>query len=362
MTAGESSESTSACSLASWGVVRAGLARFTVLVMLSPADGLTGELVAEWLAQGWGLACSRVDYVPMGAGSQNWSVVLADGTRRFIKAEPIGSSSEFFATTYATAAALGDAGLDFVVAPIRDRDGEPRRRVSPEWEMAVFPFVEGRNSTSAPEDRVLVGETIGRLHAGAVVPPIVVRWEPGWYQPELRRLLAKDLDRRWDGGPFGERARSLLRSDRDGIVRLLDLSDRRVEQMSTADDAWVMTHGEPNRGNTMIDVSGRAVLIDCNAMMLAPRERDLRVLLYGHRGGRRPDADRVLAAYQRTAGSVPLPEFMMDLFLAEWHLIEIGRYAERFAGRHDDSDDVRAQWEALTGYVPVNQNWPLLAR
>lgn len=330
--------------------------------MLRPADGLTSELLAEWLAQGWGLACSRVDYVPVGAGGQNWSVVVADGTRRFVKADPAGPSSEFFEATYATAAALGEAGLDFVVAPIRDRDGEPRRRVSPEWEMAVFPFVDGRNSTVEPADRVLVAETIGQLHAAGVVPSIALRWEPGWYQPELRRLLAEDQDRAWDGGPFGERARSLLQRDREGILRLLDLSDRCVEQMAAVDDSWMMTHGEPNRGNTMIDATGRAVLIDCNAMMLAPRERDLRVLVYGHRGGRRPDADQVLAAYQRTAGSVPLREFMMELFLAEWHLIEIGRYGERFAGRHEDSDDVRAQWQALTGYVPVSQNWPLLGR
>jgi spectinomycin phosphotransferase len=334
--------------------------RLTVLVMLHRADGLSDELVVDWLAHGWALECSRVDYVPMGAGSQNWSVVVADGTRRFVKADRAGPSSEFFTTTHATAAALGEAGLDFVLAPIRDRDGEPRRRVSAEWEMAVFPFVDGRNSTLDPADRVSVAETIGRLHAAGVVPEVVVRWEPGWYQPELRKLLTEDLDRVWDGGPFGEQARSLLQGDREGIVRLLDLSDRHVEQMAALDDVWVMTHGEPNRGNTMIDASGRAMLIDCNAMMLAPRERDLRVLLYGHSGGRRADALRVLAAYQRTAGAVVPREFVLELFLAEWHLIEIGRYAERFAGQHEDSDDVRAQWAALAGYVPVDQNWPLL--
>jgi hypothetical protein len=103
------------------------------------------------------------------------------------------------------------------------------------------------------------------------------------------------------------------------------------------------------------------VLIDCNAMMLAPPERDVRVLLYSHRGGRRPDSEQVLEAYHRTAGSVPLREFMMELFLVEWHLIEIGRYAEQFAGDHRAGADLTAQWEALTGYVPVAQNWPQLA-
>jgi spectinomycin phosphotransferase len=121
-----------------------------------------------------------------------------------------------------------------------------------------------------------------------------------------------------------------------------------------------MTHGEPNSGNVMIDTAGRVVLIDCNAMMLAPRERDLRVLLYGHDGVERAGRADVIAAYQSVAGPVRPRAFVIELFVAEWHLIEICRYAQLFADPHDDSDDVRAAWATFATYVPVRQNWAQL--
>lgn len=265
-----------------------------------------------------------------------------------------------FDATLATVAALAEAGADMVLGPVRDLTGEPRHRVSPEWEAAVFPYVHGRNATRGLPDRTLVAQAIGRLHASDLIPSEALRWAPGWRQPELRQLLEHELDRRWEAGPFGERARALLIDDRVGIVRLLDLDTRLVAQLDESRDPWVMTHGEPNSVNVMIDAAGRVVLIDCNAMMLAPRERDLRVLLYGHDGVERAGRADVIAAYQSVAGPVRPRAFVIELFVAEWHLIEICRYAQLFADPHEDSDDVRAAWAAFASYVPVRQNWPQL--
>ena len=265
--------------------------------MLTPAPGLTPELVAAWLDEHWGLTGCRASYVPAGAGSHNW-VAESDRDRWFVKVDPAGPDSGFFDATYATADALAGAGIDAVLGPVRDLSGAPRRRVSPEWEVAVFPHVHGRNATRELSDRVRVAQAVGRLHASDLIPSEALRWAPGWRQPELRQLLEHELDRRWDAGPFGERARALLLDDRRGIARLLNLSAQRVPQLDESRDPWVMTHGEPNSGNVMIDAAGRVVLIDCNAMMLAPRERDLRVLLVGHDGVERAGRADVVASYQ----------------------------------------------------------------
>jgi hypothetical protein len=111
----------------------------------------------------------------------------------------------------------------------------------------------------------------------------------------------------------------------------------------------------------MLDTSGRMHLIDCDATMIAPRERDLRLLLHAsHARPKDLDNTAVLAAYQRTAGPVEPRSFVLELFRAEWHLIEIARYAELFSGAHGDSADVQARWRSLNGYVPVSQNWAAL--
>lgn len=111
----------------------------------------------------------------------------------------------------------------------------------------------------------------------------------------------------------------------------------------------------------MLDRSGRAYLIDCDAMMFAPRERDLRVLLYaGHQRALDLDNSEVIAAYQRAAGPVLPRPFALELFRAEWHLIEISRYAQLFSGPHGHTADVQDRWRALQSYIPVAQNWPEL--
>jgi spectinomycin phosphotransferase len=327
--------------------------------MLTPPEDLSTHQVSCYLGEHWGLLGAEVTYAPLGHGSHNWAVVAADGTRWFVKASRSGPDSDFSRATYQTAALLREAGLDFVLGPLRDRSGEVRRQVSSNWELSVFPFIDGRNPDFRSGERVRVAEILGRLHALSPVPDVAVRWEPGWFQPELKRVLAEELDRAWTEGPYGERARALFVSSRSGIEGLLDLSDRLVAQLADSEEPPVITHGEPHGGNTMVDSSGRTHLIDCDALMVAPRERDLRVLLYAsHRRPRNLDNTEVLAAYRRTAGPVEPRPFVLELFRAEWHLIELSRYARLFSGPHGQTADVEVRWNALEGYVPVSQNWP----
>jgi spectinomycin phosphotransferase len=324
--------------------------------VLTPPSDLSAEQVSAYLHEHWGIAEAVVTYAPLGHGSHNWSVE-AGGSQWFVKANR-GPDSEFLRTTLASVAALGEGGLACVLAPVRSLSGAVVAEVSPEWQLTLFPFVRGRNADFASADRTLVATALGRLHAFAPLPEDAMRWEPGWYQPELRERLANDLGRPWSDGPYGERARTLLTHHREGVEALLALSDRLVERLAADDQPYVMTHGEPHGGNSMIDESGEAILIDC-PMMVAPRERDLRLLLHAsHKGPRGWDNTGVLAAYQRAAGPVEPREWLIEMFRAEWHLIEIARYAELFSGPHRDTADTRARIESLESYVPVAQNWP----
>jgi spectinomycin phosphotransferase len=330
--------------------------------MLTPPDDLTADQIAEFLRTHWTFAPAEVSYTPLGHGSHNWTVVATDGTKWFAKFNRSGPNSEFSEATNQTAAALREAGLDFVLGPVRDRAGNVRTQLSSRWEVSVFPYIEGRNPDFDTDERALVAEAVGRLHGYDQVPDLALRWEPGWYQPELKQLLADELDRPWAAGPYGERARALFVRTRSGIERLFAESDRLVGLLAESDEPWAITHGEPHDGNSMLDASGTAYLIDCNALMYAPRERDLRLLLHAsHQRPRELDNTAVLAAYQRGLGRPVRPrEFALELFRAEWHLIEICRYAWLFSGPHEDTADVRVRWKALTGYLPVEQNWPEL--
>lgn len=136
------------------------------------------------------------------------------------------------------------------------------------------------------QERARIAHVIGHLHALAPVPTEALRLAAGYRQPELRDLVQSGLEEPWDKGAFGERARALFLASKTGIRGLLAEHDRLFELLMASSDPWVITHGEPHDGNSRLDPHGCIHLIDCDAMMLAPRERDLRLLL--HAGHERP--------------------------------------------------------------------------
>lgn len=325
-----------------------------------PAD-LHAQEISAGLRDYWGIVATDVSYLPMGHGSCNWVAEVADGLKWFIKADHADSSA-FHQAAYRTASELHDAGLGFVHAAIRDRAGVLRRRISPTWELAVFPFIHGRNPDfRSSVDRTRIADAVGRLHAHVPVPAEAMRWSPGFRQAQLRDLLANELDRPWTEGPYGEGSRALITESVAEIEELFRLHDRLVERLFASDERWVITHGEPHGGNTMLDTAGQMHLIDCDDMMLAPRERDLWLLLYvDHQRPAGLDNESVIEAYRRRAGPVEPRRYVLELYRADWHLREISAYGAQFSGPHENTADVQAHWQSLNSYLPIIRNWPAI--
>ena len=86
-------------------------------------DALDASLGHPWSA--------RLEYLPVGYGSHHWQAAAADGSRWFVTADALGAGAltaaahptTVFAAldrAFRTAVTLhGDAGLEFVQAPIR---------------------------------------------------------------------------------------------------------------------------------------------------------------------------------------------------------------------------------------------------
>ncbi|GAB3427734.1 aminoglycoside phosphotransferase/kinase family protein [Flindersiella endophytica] len=328
--------------------------------MLDTPPDLTAEDVAWCVGHYWDIEPADTTYAPVGHGSYNWVVTAVDGTKWFVKADPMWGAL-FLRDAYRTAAILHDRGLEFVHAATRDRSGELRRAVSPDWEIAVFPFIEGRNPDFHGPERALIAEAVGRLHAYPIEPDLAMRWEPGYRQPELHELIANDLNRPWRDGPYGERTRALIAGCVPGIQKLQALHDSLVDRLYASDEPWVVNQGEPHGGNTMLDAEGTIRLID-NVMLLAPRELDLRLLLHvSHQRALDVDNTEVLAAYRRGTGRRVEPrEYVMEMYRAEWYLREISGYSIYFRDEHQDSEGAASRWKYLNVYAPVEHNWPEL--
>jgi spectinomycin phosphotransferase len=328
-------------------------------VLTEPKDLDRAELEAL-LERHWGLRGVTLTYLQVGFGSHHWLADDVRSSRKFVTVDDLEAGFQAGADTnsafaaldraFRSAAALRDsAKLEFVVAPLPDHEGHVIRRLSDRYAVTVSPLIEGSSSTygsyESLDDRRRMGGVLGRLHAATKhVPPGLPRRED-FALPSRAELVQAlgDLDRPWSSGPFAEPARRLLQATAHDLEQRLQEYDEVVARVRESSDPWVLTHGEPHRANVIRDPRGGVHLVDWDTTLIAPRERDLRMVLDGDLTG--------WDEYVAVAGAASLNQQAIELYRLWWDLADVGIYIALFRRAHERAEDTNASWENLAAYL-----------
>ncbi|GAA3702801.1 hypothetical protein GCM10022204_19920 [Microlunatus aurantiacus] len=309
--------------------------------VLGPPTELTDLEVLRLVRAAWDDTATGVEHLAVGFGAHHWRVDGPAGPSLFATYDRFGTrhTVDSLTSAYAGAIRLADAGLEFVLAPLRTRSGG-----------VLVPVAQGALSCTPWVDAAVVGEgtvddadvavaniaDLARLHAAD--PPAGL---PGWapvVEPDTGDRLAGLVANPWTTGPYGERARRAVAGRLPAIAtwarRYLALAE------AAADRRWVVTHGETHTRNQLMTRDGIR-FVDWESLKLAPRERDLATLVQAGYGAR-VDAD---------------PE-MVELFDLEWRLAEIVAYAHWFAAPHTGTDDDRIAYDGLLDELDRGPWWP----
>jgi spectinomycin phosphotransferase len=327
----------------------------TRAVLTEPRDLDRSEL-EQVLEDRWGLRDPRLDYLAVGFGSHHWRAVDSRGTRSFVTVDDLEADfrttpdidSAFAALdrAFRTAALLRDnATLEFVLAPLFDRDGVVIHRLNNRYAVTVSPLIDGESSEygpyEEPDDRRAMGAVLGRLHAATDQVPADLPRREDFALPSRAELVEAlhDLDRTWDSGPFAEQTRKLLQLGAHDLEMRLHEYDELVAGVRASSDSWVITHGEPHRANVIRDPRGGVYLVDWDTTLIAPRERDLQMVL-----------DQGLTGwdeYSELAGVDSLNHEALHLYRLWWELADITVVVAGFRGPHERTEDMVASWEIL---------------
>jgi spectinomycin phosphotransferase len=324
-------------------------------LLTEPRD-LDRSGLRQVLERHWDLRDPQLEYLAVGFGSHHWSAVTSDGARGFVTVDDLEAD---FRTTpspdlafadldraFRTANALSDAAsLEFVLAPLLDREGKVIRRLSDRYAVTVSPFIDGTSNEwgayERPDDRRLMGALLGRLHASTDSVPSDLPGREDFAIPSRAVLLEAlgDLDRSWDFGPFAEPTRQLLQSSGGELERRLHAYDKLVASIRESPDPWVVTHGEPHRANVMRDSQGAVRLIDWDTTLIAPKERDLWMVL-----------DEELTGwddYRDVSGVASLNHEALQLYRWWWELADIAIFVAGFRRGHERTEDNVKCWGHL---------------
>src|SRR5690349_1815498 len=101
-------------------------------------EGLSDDDLIRGLAEGWKLPARTIEFLPVGAGGYHWAV-----DRRWFVTIDVRTDQLTLNRALGTAVALRQAGLDFVVAPLPDRDGNATRPLNGRHTLSVYPLIAG---------------------------------------------------------------------------------------------------------------------------------------------------------------------------------------------------------------------------
>ena len=88
---------------------------------------------------------------------------------------------------------------------------------------------------------------------------------------------------------------------------------------------------------------GELRLVDWDTTLIAPRERDLWMVLDDQMTG--------WDEYREAAGRVRLNEETLGLYRERWALAEICIYVAEFRRPHEETEDTRVSWHELREYL-----------
>jgi spectinomycin phosphotransferase len=312
------------------------------------------DALSAALAEGWDFEVVAAEYAPLGAGSYHWAVRDGDGMRAFATVDDLDHKAWLGDTRVAvfdglrrafdTAAALRDAGLGFVVAPIRTHGGETLRRIGSRHTVALFPFVDGHVGEfgeSDPEERAAVVALLAELHRATPAVASFAR-SAGLELPGREHIEAalEEVSEPWSGGPFSEPARNAFADHASDVAELLALADGVAADVAKRGGEWVVTHGEPHAANVIRTAAGH-VLVDWDTVALAPPERDLWMVV----------GETEYPGVDREA---------VDFFRLTWDLKDLAERLNVLRSPHGRTDDTVWAYDGLVQLVAIREQWAAL--
>ncbi|MET8082445.1 aminoglycoside phosphotransferase family protein [Micromonospora sp. NPDC005237] len=281
--------------------------------------GVDERLLAAEVAAAWAVDVADLVFMPVGLDGQAWAyrVDTFDGERYFLKMR----RGEFTQAAVLLPRFLRAQGVRQVVAPI-DLPGGRVIRGFGDYQLLLYPFhaggsLWGRGLTD--RQWVEYGEFLGRLHAvkpsadlAAVLPVETYRSSAG----ERLRILGEQAAASEALGTFWDRYGAALHR----LSATVDHLASRVTQSQ-----HVICHADIHPGNLLADGDGPLHVVDWDAPILAPRERDL-MFVYSQDFGDHPVNAHRARLFRRGYGPLEPDQTMLSYYRAERHLDDVALF------------------------------------
>jgi spectinomycin phosphotransferase len=276
--------------------------------MLDRPD-IDDAVLVDAVRRAWRLDVTGVRFMPVGLDGNAWAYEArtAGGDRHFLKmrlGEPAPAAVEL-------PRFLRRHRMTEVVAPVPTADDRPWSTAG-RYHLLLYPFIDGDDRWSGgltDEQWIAYGRFLGTLHTMSGAPAVIGSETFTTTAPQRSRALA------------GPAARDAYLADfwsRHGgqLAELADETERLAPLAAAENQPDVVCHADIHPGNLMSDATGRLYVVDWDAPIRAPRERDL-MFVFGSDFGAHPMDGHREKLFRQGYGPLDINDTVLAYYLYE---------------------------------------------
>lgn len=245
--------------------------------MLEKPD-LADEKIIACLQDAYGAPVDQIAFLPLGVdvNAAAYRAVIQGGANYFVKLR----RGPFDETSVTLPKFLSDQGITQIIPPLPTRNGQ-LWAILDDFKVILYPFVEGGNGyevTLTETHWCTLGAALQRIHT-ATFPPALTHtiaretYSPQW-RTSVQHFLAQTAVKSFTE-PVAQQVAQLLQSNRATILELIARTEQLAQQLQEQPLTYTVCHTDLHAGNFLIDTSGFLYIVDWDAPLWAPKERDL---------------------------------------------------------------------------------------
>ncbi len=293
---------------------------------------LPDSSILDCLLAQYGLRADRLAFLPLGADVNTAVYRVGAGDRAFFVKLRKGPFDDLSVTLPHF---LTRGGVPGIIAPLETRAGGLWAPLPP-YTVLLYPFVEGKDGYEAAlSERQWLdfGAALGQIHTLRLPPALAARIPRETFSPAYRQQVGQfqaqaEEDRFSE--PVAARLAAFMRGERARIDGLVARGERLAQRLRERPPEFVLCHADLHAGNLLIGADGKLYIVDWDAPLYAPKEKDLSLvggcstwgaagdvaLFYQGYGEAKIDPG-ALAYYRCERILVDIAEFCKQLFLSD---------------------------------------------
>ncbi len=313
------------------------------------------ELIISHLQAEYSLHVSSVTFLPLGAdmGSVVYRVIAKDGTVYFLKLR-----RGFNEIVVTVPLFLKSQGIQEIIAPFETRSGQGWANFG-EYKMILYPFIDGKNGFEmdlSDSHKRTFGAALKKIHEvqlpfelKGVIPQETL--SPQW------RERVKEFQRQVENSSFSDpnaaKLAEFIKSKRNEINQLIKRTEELASELQPQSHELVLCHTDIHGANILITDSDQFYIVDWDAPLLAPKERDLMFIGGGIDDIWKSKHDQ--AVFYEGYGESDIDFKLMAYFRYERVIEDLAAYAEQLLLTDDGGADREEAYERFTGNFEPDQ-------